>query len=278
MRLRHALSLLVLPLAAGCGLFGGDDEGLPPAELVDFTESIDVRKRWSTGVGDDAENLRLGLAPATDAVRVYAASRDGRVHALSMDKGKRIWSVRLKLPLTAGPGVGDGRVVVVGDDGDVVALDSRDGSELWRRKVAAEILAPPAVGGERVVLRAGDGRLLALSGATGEDVWLVEESVPRLSLRGTAAPVIAANLVVCGFDNGRLMAVELLDGTVVWEQSLNVPSGRSDLERLVDIDGRHRAVDVELRDARRRLEPDLRCGRRWRGRCVVARHRRRAMA
>ena len=241
-----AAAVLLLPGLQGCGLFGGDDDVEPPAELVEFRAEIDVRRRWSTKIGAGAENLRLGLAPVTDALRAYAASRDGRVHALDLSNGNKLWTRELKLTLSAGPGVGDGRVVVAGTDGDVVAMDSASGAELWRRRIAAEVLATPALGGERVVLRTADGRLLALNAATGSEEWVIEEDVPRLSLRGTSAPVIAASYVICGFDNGRLMAVDLLDGTVGWEQTITPPSGRSDLERLVDIDGTVATVGRDL--------------------------------
>lgn len=232
----------------GCGLFGGsdDDPELEPAELVDIDEIIRVKRRWSVKVGDGASDLRLGLAPVSDTIRAYAASRDGQVHALDLDSGRRLWTTRLRLSLSAGPSVGDGRVVVAGIDGDVIALSAADGEELWRRNIAAEVLATPALGGERVILRSADGRLIALDASTGDEVWVIEEEVPRLSLRGTAGPIIAASLVVCGFDNGRLMAIELLNGQIVWEQIITPPTGRSDLERLVDLDGRAVAVGREL--------------------------------
>ncbi|MEM7277034.1 MAG: outer membrane protein assembly factor BamB [Pseudomonadota bacterium] len=243
---RIAATLVLTVTLSACGIFGSKEEKeLPPAELLPITETLNVKQRWSAKVGADASELRLGLSPVSDGVRVYAASNDGQVHALSLDKGEKIWTIKLKLSLTAGPGFGDGRIVVASNDGDIVTLDAATGAEVWRRRIDAEVLARPAIGGERVVVRTADGRLIGLNGATGEDEWLIEEEVPRLSLRGTSAPVIAANAVVCGFDNGRIMTVDLLDGTVRWDQMLRAPSGRTDLERLVDIDG---AIAVVGRD------------------------------
>ncbi|MEM8982849.1 MAG: outer membrane protein assembly factor BamB [Pseudomonadota bacterium] len=240
-----AISMSVM--LSGCGLFGDEeDEALLPAELIDVDETLNVRKRWSVKVGDDANDLRLGLAPVSDTIRAYAASRDGQVHGLEIDTGRRLWTTRVDVPLSAGPSVGDGRVVVAGLDGDVIAIDASNGELLWQRNVAAEVLAAPAVGGERVVLRSADGRLIALDASSGDEQWVIEEEVPELSLRGTSSPTIAANLVVCGFDNGRLMAVDLLRGEVLWDQIITPPAGRSDLERLVDLDGRSVAVGREL--------------------------------
>lgn len=237
-RYQTALLIFLALTLSGCGIFGSkDEEAEPPAELVDFDETLKVKRRWSTKVGGDASELRIGLSPAADGVRVYAAGVEGRVQALSPEKGNRLWTQDIDLTLTAGPAVGDNRVVVASNDGDIVALDAATGNELWRTRIAAEVLATPAVGGERVVVRTGDGRLIGLHGESGEEVWVIEEEVPPLSLRGTSAPVITADLIVCGFDNGRLMAVQLLTGEVAWEQIITAPTGRSDLERLVDIDG-----------------------------------------
>ncbi|WP_405237516.1 outer membrane protein assembly factor BamB [Lentisalinibacter orientalis] len=234
-------------LLGGCGIFGGGDEAVaPPAELVDFRSTLDVRRVLSTGLGGGAEDLRLALAPAGDGTRVFAASRDGRVHAFEGESSDRLWETRLEVQLSAGPGVGDGRVVVAGSDGDVIALAAGDGRELWRVRIAGEVLARPAVGGNRVVLRTADGRLLALAGDDGSQLWQLEQSVPPLTLRGTSAPVLVADAVVCGFDNGRLLAASLLDGEVLWEQTITPPQGSTDLDRLVDIDGAVAAIGQDI--------------------------------
>jgi outer membrane protein assembly factor BamB len=249
---RPALSRLLFPLVAalllgGCGIFGGGDDAIaPPAELVDFRPTLEVRRVLSTGLGDGAEDLRLALAPAGDGTRVFAASRDGRVHAFDGESSERLWETPLEVRLSAGPGVGDGRVVVAGSDGDVIALAAGDGSELWRRRIAGEVLARPAVGGNRVILRTADGRLLALAGDDGAQLWQLEQSVPPLTLRGTSAPVLVADAVVCGFDNGRLLAASLLNGEVLWEQTITPPQGSTDLDRLVDIDGAVAAVGQDI--------------------------------
>jgi outer membrane protein assembly factor BamB len=42
--------------------------------------------------------------------------------------------------------------------------------------------------------------------------------------------------VIEGYDNGKLMALRLSDGKYVWETSVAIPKGRSEVERLVDLD------------------------------------------
>jgi len=236
--IRVAALLSVLSVLSACSIFGDDeDEELEPLELVDIDETLDVRKVWSTRVGKGTEFLRMGLNPAGDGNRVYAASHDGNVVAIDPDDGDRVWRTELEIGLSAGPAVGDGFVIVAGYDGDLVALDANDGSEQWRIDVGGETIAKPLIADNRVIVYTIDGRLRVFSLLDGRELWSLEQSVPALTQRGAATPVVAGNSVIAGFDNGRLLAVDLDDGVIEWEAVLAPPSGRSDLDRLADVDG-----------------------------------------
>jgi outer membrane protein assembly factor BamB len=235
MRAWLPLSLAALLLAAGCSK---DKDVEPPAAIVAFPAKLPVQKLWSTSVGGGKKQmrLRLGLGPAVDNGVVFAASHKGEVLAVGLDGGKRLWLKEFKVPLSAGPAAGFGLVVVGSSKGDVIALDAATGAQRWRIHVNAEILSAPAIGEHIVVVRSVEGRLRGLDAATGAERWSVEQQVPKLSLRGTSTPVIAKDLAICGFDNGKVMAVSLATGDTAWETALASPHGRTDLERLVDVD------------------------------------------
>jgi outer membrane protein assembly factor BamB len=225
--------------ALGClALVGcGDDKDVdPPAELVDIVATRDVVQVWSASLGGDSERLRLALRPAVLDGVVYAASHDGGVAAYAAQNGRRIWSVKTKLPLSAGPEVGAGFVIIGSSDGDLIALDAKTGAERWRASIKSEILARPVIANDLVIVRTVDGHLEALSLTDASQRWSVDESVPRLTLRGTAAPALAGDRVVAGFDNGRVIAVDVRSGEVLWDTIVNAPRGRTELERLSDID------------------------------------------
>lgn len=244
---RSATGLLVMLALAGCGVFGGKDDGeLKPAELQKFDETLEVRRLWSEGVGGGSEFLRLALMPAGDGSRVFAASHDGNVVALDARTGKRAWRVETEVLLSAGPGVGEGHVIVGGLDGDLICLTADTGREVWRRKIDGEVLAPPVIRNDSVVVTTIDGKLRVLSRFDGSERWSFEQTAPALTLRGSAAPVVVGTTVVSGFDNGRLIAANLLDGAMEWEAVLSPPSGRSDLERLSDVDGMITAVGQDI--------------------------------
>ena len=223
--------------SSGCSMFGGDEEDPlePPAELVDFETTIEVERLWSTRVGGDSERLRLGLSPATDGTRIYAGSFDGRVGAYDAIEGDRVWEIDTELPLAAGPGYGDSVLAFGTTDGDLIALDAETGDELWRQNVGSEVLASPALGLDVVVVRSVDGRLRGFSMTDGRLLWSIEQTVPALTTRGNTAPYIAGTAVVTGFDNGRLGAYDVTSGDPLWEVPVAIASGRTELDRLVDM-------------------------------------------
>lgn len=240
---RLAAAATALLVMLGCD---NDKEVDPPAELTDITATRDVHRLWSVGLGGDAERLRLALRPAVVDDTVYAASHDGVVVALAADSGKRLWQVKTKLPLSAGPEVGAGLVILGSSDGDIIALDASNGAERWRKAIASEILARPLVVNDLVVIRTVDGHLEALSLVDGSARWAVDEQVPRLTLRGTAPPVLAGDRIIAGFDNGKVLAVDPRNGEVLWDTIVNAPRGRTELERLADIDAPARVAGDDI--------------------------------
>ena len=243
-------ALIVTTLAlSGCSWFGGKDDeeiALEPLELVDIKTTIDIKKIWSAKLGADAEFLRVMLQPAGDGNRIYAASRDGNVIAFDPETGKQAWKTELDTELSAGPGVGEGILAVGTADGSVIVLDASNGSERWRVNLGGETLSAPLIFDDTVIVATIDNRLRALRAFDGSERWIVEQSTPLLTMRGSASPAMAGNSVVAGFDNGRLMAVDLDSGDVLWDTVLAPPSGRSDLERLSDIDGQISVVGQDI--------------------------------
>ncbi len=239
-------SVLIVAALAMSACSKDDEIELKPAKLVDIQTTIDIKKLWSAKLGGDAEFLRVNLQPAGDGNRIYAASRDGNVSAFQPETGKRDWQTELDAELSAGPGVGEGLVAVGTADGTIIVLDAKTGTERWRADLKGETLSAPVITGDLVIVVTIDNRLHALRALDGNERWVVEQSTPRLTMRGSATPAIAGNSVIAGFDNGRLLAVDLDSGNVIWDSMLAPPSGRSDLERLSDIDGRISIVGQDV--------------------------------
>ena len=241
MRLLLPLSFAALLIAAGCSK---DKDVEPPAKLVNFPATLPVKRLWDDGVGGGKKQtkLRLGLGPAIDNGVVFAASHKGEVLAVSLETGRDVWVKKLKVPISAGPAAGFGIVVAGTSKGAVIALDGATGRQLWRAQINSELLSSPAISEKVIVMRSVDGRLNGLDSHTGKVLWSVEQQVPRLSLRGTAIPIVAKEVAISGFDNGKVMAVSLNTGDTLWDTALASPHGRTELDRLVDIDSAVRVV------------------------------------
>ncbi|MFT4580747.1 MAG: outer membrane protein assembly factor BamB [Gammaproteobacteria bacterium] len=243
---------MVLVLSA-CGtvteqvrnLTGGEsDNSTPPAELIEFEPSIEVERIWSDRYGKGVDELFIELIPAVYKDSIFTADRDGRTIAIDAMTGKKIWSEREKeFRISGGPGAGEGLVYVGTSDAEVIARDAETGKQKWVSNVSSEVLAAPVAARETVVVRTGDGKLFGLAAESGKRKWVYDRTIPVLTLRGTGTPVIHQNMVIAGFDNGRLVALDLDTGKQEWETSLGVPSGRSDLERMVDIDAEPTILD-----------------------------------
>ena len=245
----RALLAGVLALAvvlAGCA--GRDkDETEQPAELTEIEQTLRVTELWKAKLGGDAEALRLGLAPASDGTNIYAASHDGHVTSFDAATGAERWKTELeKLLLASGPGYGEDLVVVGSTDGTIVALSATDGAVRWQRNLNAEILARPLVSGRRVLVRTVDGYVRALDAGSGNDAWTVQREIPRLSLRGNSTPVISNDRLIVAFDDGKVAALDLQNGDQDWESVITPQRGRTEIERLADVDADLRLVGNEL--------------------------------
>jgi outer membrane protein assembly factor BamB len=232
-RIVLAASVLAALVLGACSK---DKDVDPPAQLVDIVAKRNVSRLWTEGLGGDSERLRLALRPAVVDGTVYAASHSGEVVTTNAASGKRGWSVKTKAALSAGPEVAGGVVVLGSSDGDVLALDATNGSQKWKRSIGSEVLARPLIVNDIVVIRTVDGHVEGLSIADGATKWAVDEPVPRLTLRGTAPPVLANDRVIAGFDSGKVLAIDPRNGEVLWDTTVNSPHGRTELERLADID------------------------------------------
>jgi outer membrane protein assembly factor BamB len=231
---RHA-ALAALVLIAACSKDKNVDQ---PAKLTPLPHpSVHVTHVWGHNLGDKkAAVLRLGQGISIADSRVYAAGHKGEVVALDLANGHVLWHTKTGAPLSGGTASSPELVVVGASDGQLFALDPATGHIRWKVRLNGEVLAPAAISPKLIAVRTVDGKLHALRPEDGHELWATEQQVPRLSLRGTASPVINGDLVLSGFDNGKVVAVNAVDGSIQWEATVTPPHGRTELERLDDID------------------------------------------
>lgn len=209
---------------------------LPPVELVPIENPLYVRSNWNSVIGKGVGENYLKLQPVFTGNTGYVADYQGYVRAFDVATGERQWVLQLELPIASGPAVVEGKLLFGTSQGEVLAHDLRNGKELWRAAVSSEVLALPQGEDGVVVIRTVDGRVYGLAADSGKRLWVYDRSVPLLTLRGNSAPVIHNGIVIIGTDSGKLAALTLKSGTLLWETQIADPRGRTELERMVDID------------------------------------------
>lgn len=208
-----------------------------PTALTEFTPSTTVSKMWTVKAGSGEPRIGLTQKPAIADGRVYAAAVEGGVRAFDLHTGASIWQYKSKLPLSGGPGAGEGLVVIGTLNGDVIALDADTGTEKWTAQLKNEIIAAPTIGQNTVLVRSNDGRITAYDATSGQRRWFWNHDLPPLTIRGNDSPVLGPGFVFVGNDDGTVVALSLVDGRPLWDQVVGQPDGRSELDRMADVDG-----------------------------------------
>ncbi len=219
------------------------DTAQKPANLVSIDKSLEVKRIWSSNAVGGVDDRYLKLNPFFVPENVIVADAEGRVASLAREDGHTLWKVSLKTNLTAGLNGDDSLALVGSEDGELIALSTDDGSERWRTGLSSEVVAISPVNFGLVVARTNDSKLYGLNSETGAVLWQVGRTPPSLVLRGVSTPLVDGDSLIVGFDDGKLVDYSMLRGSTQWETTVSLATGRSELERLVDIDGR-----MELQD------------------------------
>ncbi len=213
------------------------DNPRKPTKLTKLeVENVKAKSVWRNSVGK-LEKAYNEIRPYITQERVYLTSAEGRVEAWQRDNGRNVWSVSLKEDISGGVGGGENIVAIGTVQGDVIGLDAADGIEKWRTAVSSEVITISQASRGNVVVRSNDNQVHVLDAQSGEVVWAEGRNPPALTLRGSSVPVVVEDKVLIGFDDGKLVAMDMLDGAELWKTSVSIPRGRSELERMSDIDG-----------------------------------------
>lgn len=248
--IRHLALLAVVALLAGCqtisGWFSSDEEINPPTELQPIQQSAPVTRIWSANVGEGIDRSTPALRPVMDGDTIWTADHEGLVTAISVDNGSVTSQWETELDLSAGPGVQRDVVMFGTFDGGVHVFDRASGGLRWNARVSSEVLARPVLHDGVVIVRCIDGRVFGFDVNDGTRMWVYDRSIPLLTLRGNSEPLVRGGQVFIGYDDGTVAALRVEDGSVVWEQRVSSTEGRSELDRLVDIDGSMAIVATDL--------------------------------
>jgi len=208
------------------------------AELpqIDDAYADSLERLWSFDVGDGVGDRSLDIIAAYADGTVYAADPSGQLTAVNGEDGSVIWTVNLGESISAGVGIGQGAVFVADSEGGIYSIDAQNGEQNWRVNAGGEVLAPPVIDSSTVIVRTVAGIVSGLRISDGERRWAYQRTVPALSLRGTAPPAVYEGVALTSFASGKLVANEIETGTILWEYDVVLPTGRNEIDRMIDLD------------------------------------------
>lgn len=235
--------LLLIIFLVSCGT---KNEETKPNDLVDINKKGKISVLWSHSLESSEDAYGYKLIPAENNGNLYVAGQTGEVISFDAKTGKINWQVNLESEISAGPGVGDTLLVLGGPEGQVMALDIDTGTLLWKTSVTSEVLSPPVIDRNKVVIRTQDGRIYGFSIQNGQRDWVFDTNIPNLTLRGNSTPIAKGGRVYIGFDNGKVAALNIMDGSVLWQQNVINSQGKTEIDRIADIDGDIDVVATDL--------------------------------
>jgi outer membrane protein assembly factor BamB len=233
---KNLLLLISVLLLSACG---DEDNAEPPAELTEFNRTHFLAEEWSVSTDDGVGQQYLYIEPLLLKDSIVTAGRNGTLNVYDLEDGDELATIKLDIPLSGGIGGTEDIWLVGSQNGELIAVSASTKDILWRTPVPSEILARPVVYNRKIVLvRTADGQILGIDINTGRINWNYTKTIPALTLRGSSPPTLSRSHFYTGLESGRLIAVSPIDGEVVWDVALTVPQGRSEVQRLVDIDGK----------------------------------------
>ncbi len=236
--MRKLIALILIGLVAGCS--GETDNSEPPALLTSIKNPIGLDINWQLDTRASTNRAAFRLRPLIVGDRVYSIDTSGLVRGIDLASGRRLWRHKSGYEPIIGLGGNSQLLLVTSRNGDLAAFrEIEDGLEpLWDVNLGSEIRAIPIIDNGQVFVRSVDGRLRSLSVEDGSQQWQITGRVPALSLTGNSNPLVSGDLVISGFDDGKLIAYNRDTGKTLWETTVSLPRGRTEVERLIDLDGR----------------------------------------
>jgi len=215
----------------------GKDNTPKPAELDKIEPKLSLVNQWTTPVGKAQKKIHfLKLKPLIKDNIIYTADHSGLITAINKTNAKKQWSNNIKAKIVSGPAVYKDVLAVTTESSELITLSRMNGNILWKKKLSSIALAKPAIKRGMIFAKTVDGNLYAFNSKDGGKKWTVNHGSPNLILKAGSSPVVLGDIVLAGYSDGKLDAVNIHNGKLLWQRSIGYPSGASDVEKLVDID------------------------------------------
>ena len=207
--------------------------------MTEIEQPIPLQTDWSTDTRAADNIADYNLRPLLIDDQILTIDTQGEIVNIDAKTGKSRW--RFETGMAAISGLAGNRDVIIASsgNGDLAVYKRLENGlqKLWSVQLKGEIRAAPAIDNGQLFVRTVAGKLTAVSLADGSVLWTISRRIPALSLTGNSPPVVDGNRVIVGFDDGKLAAFDRKNGQTLWETPISLGTGRTEIERLADIDG-----------------------------------------
>lgn len=229
--------LLLTGVLAGCGSL--PEPEYPPRELTDINEEIELDTEWTDYASMGGEEMGYSLPLVAHGDQLFGIGLEGNLLAWNKDDGDILWEAELDEAISSGLAVHQDQLFMGTRNGELISVSAQGGERLWRTRLSSQVLAVPQINESKnqLLVQTGDGQVYALELKTGRIMWNYASEEPLLTLHGTASPRVIPGVTFAGFANGRMVALDNRNGNKLWDVRVAAPEGRTDIERLIDVDG-----------------------------------------
>jgi len=187
--------------------------------------------RWRM---DMQTEISAGPAAASDLVIV--GSHAGDVIALHAANGKIAWKTQTSSEILASPAIAHGVVIVKAINGSLSAFSADNGHALWHYQQTEPTLilrgaSAPQISNDTVVTGFANGNLTKLTLRNGSLLW----QQPIATAEGSFAiqrmididanPIISGHRVYAATYQGRIVAMDISSGQMIWTHALSSYTG-----------------------------------------------------
>lgn len=237
-KIPFALAVLAVALA-GCSSNKPKVEKIKPNPLPKLVQSKSLQQTFVQHVSATNKKDPLRLQMAVDNGNMFFVDPDKNT-VEAYQGNQRLWSTRIakKGSLSAGAVAGNGIVVVGNQKGELIALDQAKGTILWTNELSGSLITPSHIQLGRVITVTNDGNVYAHDAVSGQQLWTYRLPHVQLSLRGQATPVVLdPNTVLIATANAYVYGIDVVSGVPRLQRRVSVAEGRTDIQRINDIDG-----------------------------------------
>ena len=172
-------------------------------------ESSEATRRWALNLEGPIQS-----DPIVVGDTLFTSCLDGKVYALSTDKGKKRWFFASKAPIYGTPLIDEGVLYVASSDHFLYAIQASNGRLKWKFDTGGVLFATPAVA-KGVVCIGGNGKIFGVDLKTGLEKW----EQPAGAFFQSKAATDGEAFYLGGWDN-KLTSLDALTGEVRWRKPL----------------------------------------------------------